>query len=46
MSDLVKIVRLFREMEDDLGDWEDWLIAIAAVAFVFLWIAGVVFHWW
>lgn len=46
MSDLSRLVRLLRQMEDDLGDWEDWLIAFACALICFVWIAGVVLHWW
>lgn len=46
MDDLRRLVRLFRDMEADLGDREDRLIMALAIAVVFLWIAGVVLHWW
>ena len=46
MDDLKRLVRLFREMEESCGDMEDRVIMASAVALVFLWIAGVVLHWW
>ena len=47
MSDnMTRLVRLFRQMEDDLGDREDRFILAAAFVLVCLWIAGVVLQWW
>tara|TARA_R100000951_G_scaffold16512_2_gene13011 strand:- start:2749 stop:2889 length:141 start_codon:yes stop_codon:yes gene_type:complete len=46
MEEMKRLVRLLRDMEDELGDVEDKFLAVAVVALIGLWIVGVVLHWW
>ena len=46
MSDMEKLVRLFRQMEDELGDWQDWLIAGAIAVICLAWMWGVALQIW